>query len=111
MSRLFHCLCIGLLLIAQQAAIVHATWHAGGGLRVTDAYGPDRSPEVPADRSSQGSLCAFDLAFGQMLGGVHGSCAAPVVADLPTAIASDRLNPRLGSESVPALARGPPVLL
>jgi hypothetical protein len=120
MSRGFlHSLCVFLLLVAQQGALVHATWHATGG----DAYAQDaRAYDGRAHDSrdnkgdgeaptGQASLCAFDLAFGQLLGGVHGSCALPVIADLPAAIASYTFNPRLGSEAVPALSRGPPIFL
>ena len=119
--RLFHYLCIFLLLVAQQGAIVHATWHAGGDAQAHQqpdreghdaheghAQDHDASPELPA---GQASLCAFDLAFGQVLGGVHGSCALPVVTELPAVIAGYTFNPRRGSDAVPTLSRGPPAFL
>lgn len=111
MSRqIFHYLCLILLLIAQQGAIAHATWHAGGDARAhetetLDHASQQESPGGPA------SLCAFDLAFGQVLGGVHGSCAPPVATALPAAIAVYAFNPRLGSDAVPAHSRGPPLFL
>jgi hypothetical protein len=108
--RLFHYFCVILLLIAQQGAIAHATWHAGSDARAHDSDSRDHAnqQEMPG---APASLCAFDLAFGQVLGGVHGSCAAPVVSELPAALAAYVFNPRLGSEAVPAHSRGPPISL
>jgi len=108
--RLLHYLYVVLLLVAQQSAITHTTWHAGGGARTHESgvHEHDTGHESP---SGQRSLCALDLAFGQVLGGVHGSCAVPAAAGLPAAIAIDTFNPRLGSEAVPALSRGPPFFL
>ncbi len=118
--RFYHYLCVVLLLIAQQDALVHAAWHAGGGdARAHEAQHEGHAHDLhdPRDNNSggnesptgQASLCAFDLAFGQVLGGVHGSCVLPVIAELPAAIASYTFNPRLGSEAVPAHSRGPPI--
>ena len=114
--RFFHTLCVLLLLVAQQGALFHATWHASRDVQATQAahgyYVDDRDTgPSPNGRSSQGGLCAFDLAFGQVLGGVHGSCAPLVSADLPAGITAYPFNPRLDSEAVPAQSRGPPVLL
>ena len=114
--RFFHFLCIALLLAAQHGALVHATWHAASHVPApvcqddADACnGYDQ--QSPPRHGGQSSLCAFDLAFGQMLGGVHGSCALPAVAELAAAIAGYTFNPRLGTEAVPAHSRGPPVFL
>ncbi|MEQ1772847.1 MAG: hypothetical protein ABL891_03600 [Burkholderiales bacterium] len=120
--RFFHYLCIFLLLVAQQGALVHAAWHAGGDAHAHSTHGHAQENDVhdrdhdsdDSDHESpagQASLCAFDLAFGQVLGGVHGSCALPVIAELRVAIASYAFNPRLGTEAVPALSRGPPIFL
>jgi hypothetical protein len=113
LRRFFHTLCVVLLLIAQQGAIVHATWHAGGDARKAHAN-QGHVPEYGTDHQTpigQGGLCAFDLAFGQVLGGVHGSCVLPDIAKLPSAISTYTFNPRLGSEAVPAHSRGPPQYL
>lgn len=117
--RCFHYFCVVLLLMAQQGALVHAAWHAGGGgahahAAQHEGHAPDLHDNNNGANESptgQASLCAFDLAFGQVLGGVHGSCVLPVIAELPAAIASYTFNPRLGSEAVPAHSRGPPVFL
>ena len=108
--RYFHYLCVILLLIAQQGALAHAAWHASGGAQVHAAHDheSDTHHESPADQSSQ---CAFDLAFGQMLGGVHASCALPLVVEITAAVAAAHQNPRLLSEAIPAQSRGPPQTL
>ena len=118
--RFFHYFCALLLLVAQQGALVHAAWHAGGDAQARDAHAhahahaherhahdhEDESP-TPADLAG---LCALDTAFGQVLGGMHGSCAPPVFAEFPATIAGYTFNPRLRAEAVPALSRGPPIL-
>lgn len=124
--RVFHYLCIALLLFAQQSAIVHATWHAGGDAHahekpVDDRHAHDHGHDTDGlasggydgqgSQGSQGNLCAFDLAFGQVLGGAHGSCVVPNAAELTTVVADHTFNPRLGSEAVPAHSRGPPAFL
>jgi len=114
--RLFHYLCIFLLLVAQQGALAHATWHAGGDAHVHDGHAHDHDNANERDNhhetpSGQSSLCAFDLAFGQVLGGVHGSCAPGSAAELLAAVSTYIFNPRLGTEAVPAHSRGPPTLL
>ena len=114
--RYIHYFLVFLLLVAQQGALVHATWHAHNTLEHAahaheaqqgDAHdGHDH--ETPA---GQASLCAFDLAFGQVLGGVHGT-SAPLPAVVPTAlVVAAALNTRSSVDAVPALARGPPVVL
>ena len=114
-GRLFSALCVILLLIAQQGALIHTTWHAGAdrhaGPLVSSPYGhaheaPDHDPH-----DGQRNLCAFDLAYGQVLGGVHGSCAPQIAAAPGSAPTAYPFTPRLRFEAVAALSRGPPVLL
>ncbi len=107
--RCFHYLFVALLLIAQQGALVHATWHAGEALaHEHHAHDGDASHEPPA---GEGSLCAFDLAFGQVLGGVHGACAPLLAVVAPAAATAWASNPRLSAESIAAQSRGPPLYL
>lgn len=114
--RFFHKLCVLLLLLAQQGALMHATWHASGGAQtgriakaqLIHAQGSGDNNKAP---SGQRGLCAFDLALGQVLGGVHGSCVPQIIAELPAALAIYPFNPRVTSEAVSAVSRGPPVLL
>jgi hypothetical protein len=107
-TRFVHCLCIALLLIAQQGALVHATWHAGQTQRDAAERESPSGHENRDSHDSQSNLCDFDLAFGHVLGGVHGSSAPQIIAELPAATPSYLFNPRLGSEAVPAHSRGPP---
>ena len=86
--RFFHCVCVVLLLVAQQGALVHATWHAHEGRAHAPEHAHDGDHGSPSGHSSQGSLWAFDIVFDQVLGGVHGACALPVAVELPAAIAS-----------------------
>lgn len=119
--RHFPYLCILLLLIAQQSALAHATWHAAGRAQAhagdthahaaherSDEHASDHAHDHDEPAGGHANLCAFDLTFGQLLGGAHGACALPIVADLPASIATYVFNPRLGTEAVPALSRGPP---
>ena len=106
-----------LLLVAQQGALVHAAWHASA--RLDPVTG--QASHTPNDSrigngrgnsdDAQASLCAFDLAFGQMLGGAHGANAPVITAELPTASATYHFVPRCGSDAVPEVSRGPPALL
>jgi hypothetical protein len=109
--RFIHHLCVALLLIAQQGALVHATWHAGGDVHAGQSPYEGITQVSPTDdenRDSQSNLCDFDLVFGQVLGGAQGSSAPQITAELPAAVATYLFNPRLGTEAVPAHSRGPP---
>ena len=79
LRRLMQLCCIFVLLFAQQAALTHAVWHAHGqaaagalGHTQADAARDSKVPDVAA-------LCAFDAAYGQVLGaapcGSHDTCA------------------------------------
>lgn len=98
---------------------MHATWHAGGGADSHAAHahdshdgheghaheGGEAGHESPID---QGGLCAFDAAFGQVMGGVLGACM-PFLAFVPSVRPSVfELNSRLGAAAITAQSRGPP---
>lgn len=112
---IFHVVCVLLLLIAQQGALVHAMWHANADSHAHafdgQTHAPDGDDAPLTGQRNQDSLCAVDLAFGQVLGGIHGACALPLAVDLPAAATCYTFNPRLGCEAIPAHSRGPPVLL
>lgn len=60
---------IALLLFAQQAALSHAVWHAHGQLPAQQqSLANPAFPNAPAAPDAS-SLCMFDAAFGQVLGG------------------------------------------
>ena len=110
--RFFHCLCVLLLLIAQQGALSHASWHAGGGAQGPagdsgHTYEADSQPEAPR---GQQYLCAFDMAFGQVLGGTH-NAGMPTALVLPvSASIHDLAAPRPRAAALSPKSRGPPVL-
>lgn len=120
--RFFHTLCVLLLLLVQQGALFHATWHASGATQAHhlahghdgNAVDSDVGPESPAGKgreSGQSSLCAFDLAFGQVLGGTHSGCMSPALVPAVVERIHDLTAPRLHAEAVSPKSRGPPVLL
>ena len=99
---------VALLLVAQQAAITHATWHArlAGG-----AHHSQDTTDQPAEHSQESQLCGFHLAFGQVLGAVGTSTVA---LDVP-ALEAEPLGAGARScvylASLPPQSRGPPFLL
>ena len=117
--RFFHYACVLLLLIAQQGALVHAMWHASAHAqadRVAHTYDTHNgraqtqplNHDVPA---GQGSLGAFDLAFGQVLGGTHSACLPAAFAPAVVERIHERTAPRLHAAALSPKSRGPPVLL
>jgi hypothetical protein len=110
--RFFNLACILLLLVAQQTAIAHAIWHAHEYGR----QGPGSACEVACpDGSPAGhdpaQLCAFDIAFGQVLGGASGSPSALAVADCPGDAPTLLLDSAPRARFLAPLSRGPPTLL
>jgi len=101
--------CVFLLLVAQQGALTHAVWHAHDGhhshAHEQDGAHEDESPSI------QSTLCAFDMAFGQVLGGTHGGTMALAYAPIVLERFHDLTTPRLRAEAVSPKSRGPPALL
>lgn len=110
---------IALLLFAQHGALTHALTHvarqAHGGFAQAAvpvhplAQGNSHAAGIPAKQLTE--LCAFDLVYSQVLGGV-----AVTVVDFPvvaatTAVLTQRASARMGSEPPPFLAQGPPALI
>ncbi len=94
-----------LLLFAQHTALAHAVWH---GLDSTPAH-HEHSHETP--ESDGRSLCTFDAAMGQVLGG-----GAPVTACVfyaqssAVALVDPGLRVVLAARFLAPLSRGPPAL-
>ena len=109
--------CIFLLLAAQQGAFMHAVWHAHEGLRLHSSVGDESYDSEDAhqgenkSRSNQASLCVFDIAFGQVLGGAHGVCAPLALVPTVDESIDDVTVPRPHAEALSPKSRGPPVLL
>lgn len=109
---------IALMLFAQHGALTHALTHAA-----RQAHGEFAQTAVPAhlltqDKGNGGSptkqlteLCAFDLVYSQVLGGVAVTAVDfPVVAAI-TAVLTQRASARTVAEPPPFLAQGPPALI
>lgn len=110
---------IALLLFAQHGALTHALTHAA-----RQAHGGFAQTAVPVHPLTQANnnaggipvkqlteLCAFDLVYSQVLGGV-----AVTVVDFPvvaatTAVLTQRASARAVAEPPPFLAQGPPALI
>lgn len=110
---IYRYLCVLLLLIAQQGALGHATWHAGGDARAAREHASlaltqDKGHRSPLDQSA---LCAFDLAYGQVMGATHGACiAAAFVSTVVERIQASATRQLIATVITPQ-SRGPPVLL
>jgi len=98
--------CMLLLLVAQQGALTHAIWHAHQN-RSNHSHSVVDKHHAPA---GQASLCAFDLAFGQVLGTAHGGSATLVVIAVDAERIHDLPASRLHAETLSPKSRGPPVL-
>ncbi len=105
-STLFAFACVLLLLIAQQGALTHAIWHAHQ-TKTTHSYSALNKHQTPA---GQANLCAFDLAFGQMLGTAHGGGTTLTVIAADIERIRDVPVARLHAEALSPKSRGPPVL-
>lgn len=110
-------LLVVLLLGAQYGALTHAAWHAAHAHDLAHEHTHDRAHDggdahegdFPASHHAE--LCAFDLAFSQVLGGVH-TCAeftSPVAGGAITAL--DIPASRLKAEALAPKSRGPPFVL
>jgi len=111
LRRLMQLCCIFLLLFAQQAALTHAVSHA----RVQAPAGVLKAPSAAGAHGSRmpdaAALCAFDAAYGQVLG------AAPCSGhDWASGHAPDAAPARVRYASpfqdfLAPLSRGPPAFL
>lgn len=118
-SRLPLFVCAALLLWAQFGALTHAVWHAASPVRGHEHAAAADQPLQPAGDathndeapSTQAAICAFDLACGQVLGGVHAGAAPLVVMAATVIISPDVPASRLHAETLTPKSRGPPALL
>jgi hypothetical protein len=109
-SRLLPLILIGLLLIAQQAAIAHAAWHA---LHVpASAQGTDGAGKgSPKGAGKESRLCVFHAALGQVLAGAHGHASFVCAPDHGAAHVGQALPSHITLSPVSFFSRGPPVFL
>jgi len=107
------CLFAFLLLAAQQGALLHAVWHAHDGRHAHQHDSHEHDGHAHGDQAPSGhaSLCMFDLAFGQVLGGAHDSGLALTHVPVTVERLHDITAPRLLAEALTPKSRGPPALL
>ena len=97
-----HVVCVFLLLLAQQSALTHASWHVLGQ---SPAQHDSNDPA-----SFQGDLCGLDVAFSQVLGGVQANAVHHAARNGVAERIAQR-PPLCGFvETLTPLSRGPPVL-
>ena len=100
----------GLLLAAQHAALTHATWHAYRGSSSAQRV-PGAGNGAAKDTAPESSLCRFDVAFGQVLGGAHGSGCDICAPELATERTVPSPRPYAAAIALSFHSRAPPVLL
>lgn len=110
---------IALLLFAQHGALTHALTHVA-----RQAHGGFAQAAAPVDSLAQShnnaggppakqltELCAFDLVYSQVLGGVAVTVVDFSVVAATAEILTQRASARMVAEAPPFLAQGPPALL
>jgi len=99
---------VALLLVAQHGALTHALTHAA-------AYTHDETAQIDLYGSTDpvgaaAESCAFDLAYSQVLGGVHAGHALAFDAAEHVLVVIAALAVRNWVTVVPYDSRGPPVI-
>lgn len=112
MRRVVQLFCLCLLLIAQQTALTHATWHAAGADHGFDiGHWDGQSNREDHDENAPTNLCVYHVALGQVLGGNHGSACVVLFEGNTCAPCLRTFAERTSIEAIPAVSRGPPLLL
>ena len=97
------------VLIAQQAALTHVVWHAAAAQSAQEHDRASEDERVPAPELA--SLCAFDAAFGQVLGATPAMHFADDFERNASQGALHRSRAYTAADSLTPRSRGPPVLL
>ena len=104
---------IALLLAAQHGALTHALMHAGWlaqGKSAVHAPAQTLAQDNGSRKSQAMELCAFDLVYNQVLGGVHAGHAVGFAAAEHVLVVTATLAVRNSVTVVPYDSRGPPVI-
>lgn len=104
---------IALLLAAQHGALTHALMHAGWlahGKSSVHAPAQTLVQDNGSRKSQAVELCAFDLAYSQVLGGVNAGHAVAFAAVEHALLVTATLAVRNSVTVVPYDSRGPPVI-
>ncbi len=104
--------CVGLLLFAQQSALLHAIWHAAKSVRGGNPVAVHLGTTGHDDTESGGknAQCAFDPAFGTVLGAINAGCSAALVAAAAADPQSWPFLQHIDPKPVRAVSRGPPAI-
>ena len=104
--------CVFFLLCAQFGALTHALSHAlglAGANTDVVAVAQNAGLGTTPQENEPSTLCAFDLAFGQVLGGVHGDGAPLALVSVGSTSALDIPAASRNAEALAPKSRGPPV--
>jgi hypothetical protein len=107
---LFHCVFAFLLLVAQQGALLHVVWHVHDGQLAQVQATHEHATNGNERTSGQAALCPFDMAFGQVLGAMHGDSMVLVHLAATVERFHDLTAPQLHAEALSPQSRGPPAL-
>lgn len=108
-ARALILLLCAIVLFAQQAALTHVVWHAAAQSTHEGNAGASEPDRAPARELA--SLCAFDAAFAQVLGGgAHGSDPGFTQTAI-TQVVPYRSRGFVGFEAPTPRSRGPPLIL
>ena len=109
--HLMHLCCVFLLLFAQQAALTHAVSHTHGRAPARELAQQRVDVKHGSQSSGVATLCAFDAAFGQVLGaapcGTYAAASAPAANAAPAHAAYAAAH----QDFLAPLSRGPPASL
>ncbi len=106
MKRVFpQLVCILLLLVAQHGALTHAVWHA----HESQPAQHERHDNTPLSQSGESGLCDFDLAFGQVMGGVCAAAWHLVFSEFDAERIVHLSSTCVAAETPVARSRGPPL--
>lgn len=104
---------VALLLVAQHGALTHALTHAAAHAHHETAHAESARVDFQGGGNPAGSAaesCVFDLAYSQVLGGVHTGHAVVFSAAEQLLVVTAVLAVRNSVSVVPYDSRGPPVI-
>ena len=104
------CLCIALLLFAQQAAFAHAIWHAHQQLPAGHQQQADTRDAQGSPQREASAVCALDAVLGEVLGAAPCGSHVARVASGTHAVSNAEHTVAGVSRFLAPLSRGPPSL-
>jgi len=104
---------VALLLVAQHGALTHALTHVAAYTHAETARAGSAYIDLPGKGGTAGTAaesCVFDLAYSQVLGGVHTGHAVAFAAAEHVLVIAAALAVHGLAAVVPYDSRGPPVI-